>query len=133
MDSRQTLLDVLSQHAENGWVCPSLPQLAKLTGINASTVGEYLRRLRRDGKITSRLVNIGIIQQARIVTITSTGKSTAEPRPTHRRTKPETPTEYKPSPHALTSPVRVLTGPEFERRAAELLARDAAERVRSRA
>lgn len=105
------LLEVLTQHAENGWVCPFLPGLAKLTGIEMSTVSNYLRRLRQAGKITSRLVHIKPHGQARVVTIVATGKSTGTPQPSTRFNKPADP-PFKPTPGALTSAGRILQGEE---------------------
>ena len=121
------LLQVLTEHAENGWVCPSLVGLAKLTGIEVSTVSEYLRRLRKDGAITSRLVHVKPFGQARVVTIVATGKSTGTPRPSVRYNKPDKPA-FAPTPSG--SPVRHLQGEEFKARAAELMAQDAERRKR---
>ena len=120
------LYDVLNTHAENGWVCPSIPKLALLCGIEKSSVSTYLLRLRKSGKITSWLVNVRPFGQARIVTIAATGKSTAMPQPTKRYNKPAAPA-FTPI-AGLTSAGRFLTGPEFEARAAELMARDTEER-----
>lgn len=118
------LLEMLTKYADNDWVCPSLPKLAELTGLDKSTVGEYLRRLRKTGAIRSRLVHVKPHGQARIVTIVETGKSTRTPTPSTRYNRPaELP--FKPTATALTSSVRRLTGKEFARRAAELLAREA--------
>lgn len=122
------LLALLTQYADNGWVCPSLPGLAKLTGINQSTVGEYLRRLRKARKITQRIIHVAPHGRARVVTITATGKSTATPAPS-RRQKPERP-PFTPTENALTTAGRRLEGEEFKRRAAELMARDAEDRRR---
>lgn len=123
------LLALLTQYADNGWVCPSLPGLAKLTGINISTVSEYLRRLRKAKKITQRIIHVAPHGQARIVTITATGKSTATPQPSRRFNTPEKPA-FTPAPDAITTAGRRLEGEEFKRRAAELMARDAEDRRR---
>lgn len=126
--NHQTLLDILVKHAEHGWVCPSLPKLAQITGINVSTVSEYLRRLRKDGLITSRLVSVKPHGQARIVTIIATGKSAATPQPS-TRSKPDRPAF---TPTEGGSPVRVIPRGSKEHREIErrLLDRDMAERRR---
>lgn len=121
------LLELLTQYAANDWVCPSLPQLAKLTGLTTSTVSDYLRRLRQSGDITSRLVHVKPHGQARVVTIVATGKSTRAPEPSTRYVRPPDP-PFAPTANALTSPGRRLVGAEFKRRAAELMAREAADR-----
>ena len=124
------LLRVLTEHAENGWVCPSIPQLAKLCGIEKSSVSEYLRRLRQSGHITSRLVHVKPHGQARVVTITATGKSTATPKPTKRAGPVVEP--FVPTATALTSTVRVIPKGSPEHRAIErrLLAREDEQRRR---
>lgn len=122
------LLAVLTQHAENGWVCPSIPRLALLCGIEKSSVSTYLLRLRKAGKITSRLVNVKPFGQARVVTIAATGKSTAMPQPTKRFNKPAAPA-FTPV-AGLTSAGRRLEGEEFERYARMYEAREAEERRR---
>lgn len=78
------------------------------------------------GLITSRLVSVKPYGQARIVTIVATGKSTGTPQPS-ARSKPERPA-FLPTEYGC--PVRILSGREFQKRAAELMARDAAERRR---
>ncbi len=119
------LLRVLTEHAENNWVCPSIPRLAELSGLCSATVSDYLRKLRQAGEITSRLVRMHPHGQARIVTITSTGKSTRKPEPTTRYNAHPKPAF---TPTLQGSPVRWLEGEEFRARAAELMARDAEER-----
>ncbi len=119
------LLRVLTEHAENNWICPSIPKLAELTGLCSATVSDYLRKLRQAGEITSRLVRMRPHGQARIVTIVATGKSTRKPEPTTRYNAHPKPV-FTPTPQG--SPVRRLEGEEFRIRAAELLARDAEER-----
>lgn len=126
-DARARLLETLTAHAEADWVCPSLSKLAAMTGITLSTVSEYMRQLRKAGLITSRLVHVKPWGQARIVTITATGKSTKKPEPSTRYNAHPKPA-FTPTVHG--SPVRHLQGAEFKRRAAELLARDAEERRR---
>lgn len=123
------LLELLTQYADNDWVCPSLPQLAKLTGLTTSTVSDYLRRLRQSGAITSRLVDIRPHGRARVVTITATGKSTREPVQSTRYVRPPDP-PFKPTETALTSVGRVLQGKERAHWKAFYEARDAAERRR---
>lgn len=124
---RRALLETLTAHAEHGRPCPSLTQLGQSMRVSSSTAKVMLDDLKRAGKITWRLKNAPMYGQVRIVTITATGRSTGEP----AATKPKAaPTPYTPTADALTSAGRVLSGAEFKRRAAELLARDAAERAR---
>lgn len=126
-DARTRLLATLTACAEHGRPCPSLTQLAQSMRVNTSTVSTMLGDLKRAGKITWRLKNAPLYGQVRVVTIASTGKSTGEPGPVKPKTAPP---PYTPTPNALTSAGRRLVGAEFKRRAAELLARDAAERAR---
>lgn len=126
--ARARLLEILTAHAENDWVCPSLPKLATMAGIDVSTVSDYLRKLRQEGKITSRLVHVRPHGQARIVTIVATGKSTKKPEPTTRYNAHPKPT-FAPTPQG--SPVRRLKGKEFRTRAAELMAREAEARKKA--
>lgn len=119
----RVLLAVLEEHANNGWVCPSLPGLAKLTNIGSTTVSTYLTRLCKAGDITMRLVHVRPHGQARVVTIVATGRSTRMPEPTTRYNKPADP-PFTPTATAITSRMRRLTGEEFARRAAELIARE---------
>lgn len=118
------LLETLTAHAEHGRPCPSLPQLGQSMRVSITTVKRALDELKAAGAITWRMKNAPIYGQLRIVTIKATGKSTGEPQPARPkvdRRSSFTPTFYGP-------PVRRLTGEEFKRRAAELIARDQAER-----
>ena len=127
-----TLLDVLTQHAENGWVCPSIPQLANLCGIEKSSVSTYLLRLRKDGKITSRLVSVRPWGQARVVTILATGKSTATPQPSTRLIAKSKDPPFTPI-AGLTTAGRQLEGEERAYWKSFYEAREAEERRRRQA
>lgn len=121
------LLETLAAAAEHGRPCPSLPQLGQSMRVSITTVKRALDDLKAAGAITWRVKNAPIYGQVRIVTIKATGKSTGEP----GMAKPKAaPPAYTPTPSALTSAGRRLTGDEFKRRAAELIARDEAERRR---
>lgn len=123
--SERSLLDVLTRYAEHDWVCPSLPKLAQELACSDTSISTWLRRLIKAGAIKSRLVKVLPHGQARIVTICATGKSTRTPTPSTRYNAHPKPA-FTPLPSG--SPVRVLVGAEFRRRAAELIARDAEER-----
>lgn len=126
MDSRRELLAVLTKHADNGWVCPTLVKLAEMLGLrDQGYVSKLLLDLRKAGKITQRLTSTSPWGQARVVTIVATGRSTKEPVSTRKRA--ERPT-FAPTSEGLTSAGRFLEGSEFAKRAAELEAIDREDR-----
>lgn len=122
-DPRAAVLAILTEHAEKGYVCPHTLGLAKLAGCGVSTANRALSDLRRAGTIRVRYVAIPPLNQVRVVTIASTGKSTREPPATTRYVAPRE--AYSPTATALTSIGRRLVGEEFARRKAELEAREA--------
>lgn len=126
--TRAALLELLTAHADNGWMCPTVKQFAAALDAGMSTVAKHMEDLRKDGVISWRLIKLPPNRQVRIVTIAATGKSTATPQPSTRFNKPQEP-PFTPI-AGLTTAGRRLTGEEFAARAAELLARDAEERRR---
>lgn len=122
--TRAALLDLLTKHADNGWMCPTVKQLAAALDAGMSTVAKHIEDLRKDGTISWRLVKLPPNRQVRIVTIAATGKTTAEP----KIGKKIVDTRPAFAPTETGSAVRILTGAAFEKRKRELEARDVAER-----
>lgn len=122
--TRAALLELLTAHADNGWMCPTVKQFAAALDAGMSTVAKHMEDLRKDGVISWRLIKLPPNRQVRIVTIAATGKSTAEPKLGKKIV--DTRPAFAPTEHG--SHVRILSGREFEKRKRELEARDAEER-----
>ena len=123
-DIPHKLLTILTRCADNGRVCPSVADLAREARANSHKIAPAFFELKRRGLISWKMHRIGSQWIGRTVTIHATGRTTRMPgRPSEAPGPAFAPTD-------AGCRVRILVGEEFAARAAELLARDAAERAR---
>lgn len=82
---KAALFEILDATARHGKVCPRISELCRLLAVSHTKIDELLKALRSDGKITWQTVYCGTgLGNVRIVTITSTGATTARPAMQHR-------------------------------------------------
>jgi hypothetical protein len=125
---RQSLFDSLTAYAEHGRVCPSMHALAELFRASTTAIKDLLEDLKAQGKITWRIPYIAGYGRVREVTITSSGKTTALPRPKAGRLGGDTSDLL---PKYIGPPCRNLRTDSpavFAKRKAELEALDRAQR-----
>lgn len=122
-EKKASLLAILEGSARNGHVCPGLGRLAVLLRLGTGTIHDLLNSLRNDKAITWEIVG-SMNGKTRVVTITSSGATTARPKYASRPAPKADPVTF------TGPPVRFLDGVEFLKRKNELEKRDSAERAR---